>query len=98
MEQHHHGERMEDVTSGWPQSLATVTVRWDDGTELVVNRVKINPDDIRLEVDQKEIMVDPERIPAYMLLPAEEGVLWLDAKMIPGRDDVFYTFKQGEQK
>lgn len=86
------------MTDGWPQSFATVTVRWDDGTELVVNRAKINLDDLRLEVVHKEILVDPERIQAYMSLPAEEGKVWLDAKMYPDDEDVFYTFKQGEQK
>lgn len=79
----------------WPEGLATVTVRWDDGSEVVVNRVKVGPDELVLALDEQ---------PPYVLgrtysapPPVTRGWFTLNScEMTPDDEDCFYTIRMGE--
>jgi hypothetical protein len=81
----------------WPEGLATVTVRWDDGTTLKVTRVKVGPEDLLLELNV------PANEPFLMLggpltvKPVTSGRMGIGpCEMVPDTEDTFYEFRRGE--
>lgn len=78
----------------WPEGLATITVKWDDGSELSVKRVKVESTDLELALDGPlvNIMMDPYHMPP----PITKGTLTIDhCEMVPDDQDCFYEFKAG---
>lgn len=60
---------------------------------LVANKVKVTPEDLRLEFDEQQpfIFEEPHRVPP----PLTKGRMVLDADMLPDEEDCFYTFRVG---
>lgn len=80
----------------WPEGLATITVRWDDGTTLKVMRVKVGPEDLFLQCDERP---EPFLVLGGPLTvnPVTKGRVAIGScEMVPDDEDVFYEFRMGE--
>jgi hypothetical protein len=79
----------------WPQGLATVTVRWDDGSELVVNRVEISPEDLSLITEGEPAVLPDIGNPKHWPPRCEKGYMSVRGTIVPDSEDLFYTFRMG---
>jgi hypothetical protein len=79
----------------WPQGPAMVTMRWQDGTELVVNRVEIGPEDLSLITDPEPATLPDIGNMKHWPPRCEKGRISLQATIVPDDQDCFYVFRMG---